>query len=190
MLRVGQPAPSFALASTSGAAVALEDLRGKRVVLYFYPRDDTPGCTKEACDFRDELARFRKAGVIVLGVSKDSIASHARFRAKHGFSFDLLSDPDAKTARAYGAYGKKTLYGRAFEGTIRSTFLIDEAGRVAALWSPVKVPGHVDAVLAALAGEEAPSRRARRAKSTAERATGSAARRRKPAGSTRARTRR
>ena len=160
-LALRDPAPKFALASTGGGTVALDDLRGKRVVLYFYPRDDTPGCTTEACDFRDNLARLKREGVVVLGVSKDTLASHAKFRAKYALPFDLLSDPASTVARAYGAFGKKVLYGRAFEGTIRSTFLIDEAGRIAAVWSPVKVAGHVEQVLAALDGSaEAPAARA------------------------------
>lgn len=155
-LAVASPAPPFKLASTSGETVTLASLRGKKVVLYFYPKDDTPGCTREACDFKDNLARLKKEGVVVLGVSKDSLAAHAKFRAKYSLPFDLLVDTGSEVARAYGAYGKKVMYGKEVEGTIRSTFLIDEQGKIAAVWSPVKVDGHVDQVLAALAGGDAP----------------------------------
>jgi peroxiredoxin Q/BCP len=156
MLKVGDKAPDFRLIGTSGHAVTLKELRGRKVVLYFYPRDDTPGCTREACAFRDSMARLRRAGVDVLGVSKDSLASHERFRTKYELPFELLSDPDSSVATAYGAYGTKTMYGKKVQGTIRSTFLIDEKGRVAVVWSPVKVDGHVDQVLEAL-GAGAPT---------------------------------
>ena len=156
-LEPGSPAPDFSLPSTSGRDVSLGSLRGQKVVLYFYPRDDTPGCTREACAFRDNLARVTGAGAVVLGVSKDSPASHAKFRGKYELPFHLLTDADNDVARRYQAFGKKTLYGRSFEGTIRTTYLLDEKGRVAAAWSPVKVDGHADAVLAALRGERAPS---------------------------------
>jgi thioredoxin-dependent peroxiredoxin len=153
MLKVDDIAPAFRLACTSGKDVSLADLRGKKVVLYFYPKDDTPGCTRESCDFRDNLARLKGQGAIVLGVSRDTIASHTRFRTKYELPFELLSDPEAKAGKAYGAFGQKMMYGRPIVGTIRSTFLIDEKGRIAAVWSPVKVDGHVDQVLAALAGK-------------------------------------
>jgi peroxiredoxin Q/BCP len=153
MLNIGDPAPALTLPSTSGSDVSLSALRGRRVVLYFYPKDDTPGCTRESCDFRDNVARLDGHGAIVFGISRDSIASHEKFRKKHGLPFDLLSDPDASVGRAYGAFGKKMMYGKAVVGTIRSTFLIDEKGRIEHAWSPVNVDGHVDAVLQALAGE-------------------------------------
>ena len=153
MLKAGGKAPSFRLLSTSGREVALKDFAGRKLVLYFYPRDQTPGCTREACDFRDNLARIRHAGAEIFGVSKDSLSSHDRFREKHDLSFELLSDPDNSVATAYGAFGEKTMYGRKVMGTIRSTFLIDEKGKIEALWSPVKVAGHVDLVLSALKGE-------------------------------------
>ena len=155
MLSPKSPAPTFSMPSTSGRAVSTKDLRGKRFVLYFYPKDDTPGCTIEACDFRDNLARLNTAKILVFGVSKDSIASHAKFRTKYGLTFDLLSDADNAVAKAYGAFGEKTLYGKPVTGVIRSTFLIDADGKVERIWSPVKVEGHVDAVLAAIAGTRA-----------------------------------
>lgn len=155
MLKPGQKAPTFSLPSTSGATVSLASLRGRKVVLYFYPRDNTPGCTVEACDFRDQHSALQKAGAVVLGVSADSLKSHAGFRAKFELPFDLLVDEGSKVATAYGAYGEKLMYGRKVQGTIRSTFLIDESGSVAAVWSPVKVKGHVEAVLAALTGAPA-----------------------------------
>ncbi len=151
MLKLGDLAPAFTLASTSGRTLSLAELRGRRVVLYFYPKDDTPGCTRESCAFRDNLARLRGHGAVVLGVSRDSIGSHEKFKKKHALPFELLSDPDAEAGKAYGAFGPKMMYGKKVVGTIRSTFVIDEKGRIAALWSPVRVDGHVDAVLAALA---------------------------------------
>jgi peroxiredoxin Q/BCP len=148
------PAPAFDLSSTTGDQTSLAGLAGKNVVLYFYPKDDTPGCTAEACDFRNNFGRLSSMGVEVLGVSKDSVASHQRFRQKHGLPFHLLSDADNSVAQAYGAYGAKNMYGKRVTGTIRSTVLIDDAGRVKAVWSPVKVAGHVDQVIARLLGPE------------------------------------
>ena len=157
MPKLGQKAPAFSLPSTSGSKVSLGDFAGKQVVLYFYPRDNTPGCTVEACDFRDQHSALQKAGAVVLGVSADSLKSHAGFRAKYQLPFDLLVDEGSKVASAYGAFGEKLMYGRKVQGTIRSTFLIDEQGKLAAVWSPVKVQGHVGAVLAALTGDAAPA---------------------------------
>jgi peroxiredoxin Q/BCP len=150
MLKEGQKAPAFQLQSVAGDNVSLEDYRGKPVVLYFYPKDDTPGCTREACAFRDSQAKIRKTGAVVLGVSPDSVASHQRFRDKYKLSFPLLSDPDKQVAKKFGAYGEKTLYGKKVVGMIRSTFLIDGDGIVRKVFPKVRVDGHADQVLEAL----------------------------------------
>lgn len=146
----GQKAPAFTLKGDDGKVHKLSDHEGERVVLYFYPRDMTPGCTTEACDFRDNLGRVKQAGAVVYGVSKDSIASHEKFRDKHELNFVLLSDDELDVHKTYGAYGEKTMYGKKVQGVIRSTFLIDEKGKVAKVWRNVKVGGHVDKVLEAL----------------------------------------
>jgi thioredoxin-dependent peroxiredoxin len=150
MIEAGQKAPDFKLAGDDGAVHALKDHKGSPVVVYFYPKDDTPGCTTEACDFRDHMARLTKAGAVVYGVSKDPIAKHEKFKAKHDLNFVLLSDAEGAAHEAYGTWGDKVLYGRKFQGTIRSTFLIDGKGKVARVWPKVKVKGHVDEVLAAV----------------------------------------
>ncbi len=149
-IEVGKAAPGFALASDTAGEVSLEALRGKPVVLYFYPKDDTPGCTTEACDFRDRLDRVTAAGAVVLGISRDSVARHEKFRGKYGLNFPLLSDPEAAVHAAYGAWGEKKLYGKVSIGAIRTTVLVDAAGVVRAVWPKVKVKGHADAVIAAL----------------------------------------
>lgn len=149
-LEVGAKAPDFSLPDQDGSTVTLKSLKGKQVVLYFYPKDDTSGCTKEACDFRDSLAPIKKAGAVVIGVSKDGKASHQKFIAKYGLPFALLSDEETVVCNAYGVYKEKSMYGRKYMGIERSTFVIDATGRVKALWRKVKVPGHVDEVLAAL----------------------------------------
>jgi len=149
-LDVGAKAPDFSLPDQDGSIVTLKSLKGKQVVLYFYPKDDTSGCTKEACDFRDSLAPIKKAGAVVIGVSKDGKASHQKFIAKYGLPFALLSDEETVVCNAYGVYKEKSMYGRKYLGIERSTFVIDATGRIKALFRKVKVPGHVDEVLAAL----------------------------------------
>ena len=138
------------LALSSGESAKLSDFAGQWLVLYFYPKDSTPGCTTEGNDFNALLPKFRKLGATVLGVSRDSLKSHQNFRAKQGFRFDLVSDPDERLCNAFGVIKPKKLYGREFIGVERSTFLIDPEGRVAEAWRPVKVPGHAQAVLDAL----------------------------------------
>jgi peroxiredoxin Q/BCP len=152
MIREGDVAPDFELESDDGGRVRLSELRGRRVILYFYPKDDTSGCTKEACGFRDTLGRLDERGATVLGVSPDNLASHAKFRAKHDLNFPLLSDPDHAVASAYGAWGKKKMYGREFEGILRSTFVIDPEGRVEKTYAKVKPAEHAEQVLADLSG--------------------------------------
>ena len=155
MISEGSKAPDFNLPGIDedGAEkkFSLKDLKGKKVVLYFYPRDNTPGCTQEACDFRDNMAKLKK-DALVLGVSPDSVESHRKFRDKFGLEFPLLSDADKAAANAYGAWGEKTMYGNNSMGIIRSTFLIDEKGVLVKAWRKVKVAGHVDEVLGAIKG--------------------------------------
>jgi peroxiredoxin Q/BCP len=148
----GDKAPDFTLQDDSGATVQLSALRGKPVVLYFYPKDDTPGCTKEACSFRDRSAELKKRGAVVLGVSPDDVASHARFRDKFHLNFPLLADAGHKVAEEYGAWREKNLYGKVSMGVQRSTFVIDGEGIVRKAWHKVSVDGHDDQVLAALDG--------------------------------------
>jgi len=149
-MKEGEMAPDFSLQDQDGKVHKLSEYRGKRVVLYFYPKDDTPGCTKEACAFRDDIGTFLKKGAVVLGVSKDSAASHQKFRAKYSLPFALLSDSDAAVQKLYGVWQPKKFLGREFLGTVRSTFLIDAKGRIAKAWSPVTVDGHSAEILAAL----------------------------------------
>lgn len=149
---IGSPAPSFTLASDSGDEVALSDLKGSPVVLYFYPRDDTPGCTKEACSFRDASKELQELGVSLLGVSPDDVASHVKFRDKYQLNFPLLADPDHRVAEQYGAWREKNMYGKQSLGIQRSTFLIDAHGNIAQLWKRVKVDGHDRQVLEAVRG--------------------------------------
>lgn len=150
MLKAGDKAPAFSLESDGGGRVALQDLSGRKVVLYFYPKDDTSGCTTEACEFRDSWASVKAAGAVVLGVSPDSPASHDKFKAKYQLPFPLLADPDHRVAQSYGAWGEKSMYGRKYQGILRSTFIIDERGRVARVFPRVKPRGHAAEVLAAL----------------------------------------
>ncbi len=148
-LEVGDKAPSFNLPTDGGGKISLKDLKGEAVILYFYPKDDTPGCTKEACGFRDALPDFSKAKVKVIGVSKDPVKKHDKFKEKYDLTFPLASDEDGKVCEAYGTWVEKSMYGRKYMGIDRSTFLIDGKGVVRAIWRKVKVPGHVDEVLEA-----------------------------------------
>jgi thioredoxin-dependent peroxiredoxin len=147
MLTEGDKAPAFKLPSVEGGEVSLKDFAGKTVVLYFYPKDDTPGCTREACAFRDSQAALKKAGAVVLGVSPDSVESHEKFRSKYRLNFPLLADADKTVAKKYGAFGEKVMYGKKVTGMIRSTFVIDGRGIVRKVFPRVKVDGHSDKVL-------------------------------------------
>lgn len=149
-IEAGQVAPDFTLKSDAGQDVRLSDLRGKPVVLYFYPKDDTPGCTREACAFRDRSAELQAAGAVVLGVSPDDVESHAEFRDKYSLNFPLLADLGHRVADAYGAWREKNLYGKVSMGIQRSTFVIDGTGTVRQAWKKVNVDGHDEEVLAAL----------------------------------------
>ena len=149
-IEVGKKAPAFTLESSDGGKVKLSDQAGKVVVVYFYPRDNTPGCTVEAQEFTAAMPALKKLGAVVFGVSKDSIASHCKFRDKYGLSFPLLTDADGKVMEAYGAWGDKVMYGKKMKGIIRSTVLIDKTGKVAQHWPKVSVKGHVDEVVAAV----------------------------------------
>lgn len=146
----GDPAPDFDLPSTEGSNIRLHDLRGRKVVLYFYPKDMTSGCTRESCDFQAALPDFSKVDAVILGVSKDSVESHHRFREKEGLTFPLLSDADSDVAERYGVWKERTSYGRTTMGIERTTFVIDEQGRIAKVFPRVKVEGHADEVLAAV----------------------------------------
>jgi len=148
-LRVGEVAPAFSAATSGGGKISLADYKGKNVVLYFYPRDDTPGCTKEACAFRDHFAEFRKKGAVVLGVSTDAVKSHDKFAAKFKLPFTLLADEDKAIVTAYGVWGEKSFMGRKYLGTHRVTFLIGPDGRIKNIWPQVKPEEHVAEVLAA-----------------------------------------
>ncbi len=150
MLEVGKKAPVFTLPSSNGDDVSLASLAGKYVVLYFYPRDDTPGCTIEAQDFRDAMPKLEKLGAVVLGVSRDTIASHCKFRDKYKLTFPLLCDADTKTMEKYGAWGEKVLYGKNSLGVIRSTVLIGKDGKVLKHWPKVTAKGHADKVVEAV----------------------------------------
>jgi len=149
-LKVGDKAPTFTLPAADGTQVSLADFRGKKVILYFYPKDDTPGCTREACSFRDNMNRLASKGAVVLGVSVDSVASHKKFAEKHGLTFPLLSDEKKEVVKAYNVWKRKSRYGRTYMGTERTTFIIDEEGRIAHVFPKVSVEGHVDEVLAVL----------------------------------------
>lgn len=150
MLKEGSKAPDFTLPDDQGNKVSLKSLRGKKVVLFVYPKDNTSGCTQEACDFRDNYARFQKKNVVVLGLSKDGVAGKQKFKAKFGFQYPLLADEDKKVLEAYGLIKEKNMYGKKVMGIERTTLIIDEDGKIERIFSKVKVPGHVDEVFAAL----------------------------------------
>jgi peroxiredoxin Q/BCP len=147
MIKEGEPLPDFDLAADDGSRVKLADLRGKKVILYFYPKDDTPGCTQQACELRDHVKEIDEKGAVVLGVSPDSVASHKKFKEKFNLNFKLLSDEDHKLADALGVWQEKTLYGKKYWGNARTTFIIDEAGRVAKVLENVKPAAHAGQVL-------------------------------------------
>jgi len=149
-VEVGAPAPDFTLPTDGGGTVTLSALRGRNVIVYFYPKDDTSGCTKEACGFGEALPDFTGADAVIIGISKDSVASHDRFKAKYALPFTLASDQDSDVTERFGAWVEKSMYGRKYMGIDRSTFLIDKDGVVRAVWRKVKVPGHVEAVLKAV----------------------------------------
>lgn len=149
-LQPGDPAPDFELLTDAGETFRLSDLKGKTVVLYFYPKADTPGCTKESCSFRDNMSRFRRRGVVIVGISPDKVDRQAKFKEKYGLPFTLLADEDHKVAEAYGVWKLKKNYGREYMGIERTTFIIGKDGKIARVFPKVKVDGHVDEVLAAL----------------------------------------
>ena len=151
MLKEGTTAPAFKTKDANGESVSLKDFRGKKVVLYFYPKDDTPGCTKEACSFRDAFSKFKKQGIAVLGVSPDSEASHKKFTAKYKLPFTLLADTDRAIVEAYGVWGEKKFMGRTYMGVYRTTFLIDEKGKIKKVFDKVKPEEHAGEVLDAFA---------------------------------------
>jgi peroxiredoxin Q/BCP len=152
LLEAGKRAPAFCLHDSDGKEHCLKDYKGKWVVLYFYPRDNTPGCTREACDFRDAKTRWSRRKTVVFGVSADSAKSHEKFRTKYDLNFPLLVDAEAEVAKTYGVWQKKSMYGKLFYGLVRSTFLIDPEGKIARAYYKVKVNGHVDDVLETLSG--------------------------------------
>ncbi|MCS7081389.1 MAG: thioredoxin-dependent thiol peroxidase [Bacteroidetes bacterium] len=149
-LRVGDQAPDFEAYDQHGRPVRLSDFRGRKVVLYFYPKDGTPGCTQEACSLRDHHEELLRRGLVVIGVSPDGVESHRRFAEKHGLPFLLLSDPEGKIAQQYGVWGERSLYGRTFIGVRRTTFLIDEEGRIAHIFQKVRTSAHAEQILAVL----------------------------------------
>ncbi|ASG22151.1 thioredoxin-dependent thiol peroxidase [Nitrospirillum viridazoti] len=149
-VEVGTPAPDFTMPTDGGGSVTLSSLKGRPVVLYFYPKDDTSGCTAEACGFGESLPHFEKVDATIIGVSKDSVASHDKFKKKYNLPFTLASDADNDVCERYGVWVEKNMYGRKYMGIERATFLIGKDGQVAQVWRKVKVPGHVDAVLAAV----------------------------------------
>lgn len=153
-VQVGELVPDFRLPADGGEEIALSEFRGRKVVLYFYPRDMTPACTRQACDFRDQSEALLEQGAVVLGISGDSVKSHDKFKAKHGLNFPLLADEDHRVSRMFGVWQLKKLYGREYEGIVRSTFLIDEEGRLQKEWRGIRVAGHVEKVLEALRDDQ------------------------------------
>jgi peroxiredoxin Q/BCP len=151
-LEAGQAAPTFTLTDHDGTSVSLADFKGRKVIVYFYPKDDTPGCTKEACQFNENLGAFAAADVAVVGISPDGAEKHTRFREKYQLDLPLLSDPDKSVMEAYGAFGEKMMYGKKVMGVIRSTFLIDEEGVIERVWYSVKADGHAAKVLEVVSG--------------------------------------
>ena len=149
-LKIGYKAPDFTLADTKGNLVKLSSLKGKPIVLYFYPKDDTPGCTKEACNFRDDYSQYKKKGIVILGVSTDDQTSHQKFTKKYSLPFPLLCDTDKKVVNLYGVYGEKSMYGRKYMGINRFTFLIDKEGRIQHIFNKVSVDDHSKEILAIL----------------------------------------
>lgn len=147
---IGDKAPNFKLPTDGRGECSLSSFKGEKVILYFYPKDDTPGCTKEACGFNEALSSFKKLGAHIIGISKDSIARHDKFKNKYGLKFTLASDENANVCELYGTWVEKSMYGKKYMGIERSTFLIDENGKIAALWRKVKVTGHVEEVQSAL----------------------------------------
>ncbi|HUO06805.1 MAG TPA: thioredoxin-dependent thiol peroxidase [Phycisphaerae bacterium] len=146
----GKTAPAFSLDSTEGKAISLSDYKGRKIVLYFYPKDNTSGCTAEACNFRDSFSDFKKAGAVILGISPDALKSHDKFKAKFDLPFPLLADPDHAVAEKYGVWKEKSMYGKKYMGIERSTFVIDSAGKIAKIFAKVKVPKHHEEVLEAI----------------------------------------
>jgi len=150
MLETGDKAPDFSWVDETGKKISLKDFKGSKIVLYFYPKDDTTGCTAEACDFRDSYSRLKRKGVVLIGVSPDSEKSHQKFKTKYELPFPLIADTEKTIANAYGVWQEKSMYGRKYMGIIRSTFVIDEKGKIVAMFPKVKVTGHVEEVLKAL----------------------------------------
>lgn len=146
----GDPAPTFDLPATGGRKISLASFRGQKILLYFYPKDDTPGCTSEACSFSENLAALNRLKVQVLGISRDSVASHEKFAGKYGLNFPLLADEDGAVCTAYGVWVEKSMYGKTSMGIERTTFLIDENGKILHVWNKVKVPGHTEEILAVI----------------------------------------
>lgn len=150
MLNIGDKAPDFTLRSDTGETITLSNLTGKKVIIYFYPKDNTSGCTQQACDVRDNLAKFQAKDTLIFGISKDSLKSHTKFRTNHNLNFPLLSDESGEVCEKYGTWIEKSMYGRKYMGIDRTTFIIDSDGKIAHIWRKVKIPGHIEAILGKL----------------------------------------